>query len=248
MIKEHPGSQNLYPSGKKIFYSRLKRILGFRPRNRPLYELAFIHKSASLKLPDGSTVNNERLEFLGDAILDAVISDYLFKTYAQEDEGFLTKIRAKIVNRENLNTLAEKVGIDKLLISKVTHNHLGRNLFGNALEALIGAIYLDRGYLQTKKYLIRRVIHHLLNLDELIETEIDFKSQIIEWAQKNRKEIQFASTEEFDPGDKTIHFSARLLIDDQAAGSGNGLTKKEAEQNAAEDALRKIKDPEENRD
>jgi len=230
------------PIGKKEFFALLRKILGFRPINKRLYELAFIHKSASIKLPDGSFVNNERLEFLGDAILDAVISDYLFKIYDNEDEGFLTKIRSKIVNRDNLNNLAEKVGIDKLLISNVNQNHLGRNLYGNALEALIGAIYLDRGYWRTKNYLIRRVIKRNLNLEELEQTEIDFKSQIIEWAQKNRKEVRFSSSDTFDQENKQLHFSVDLFIDDKPFGSGDGHSKKEAEQHASEKALHKIEE------
>ena len=228
--------------GKREFHRRLKIILGFRPRNRTLYELAFVHKSASLKLPDGSNVNNERLEFLGDAILDAIISDYLFKMYDHKNEGFLTKIRSRIVNRDNLNKLAEKVGINSLLISNVNQTNLGRNLYGNAMEALIGAIYLDQGYRRTKKYLIQRVMHRYLDLKELEQTEIDFKSQVIEWAQKNKKEIHFCSSDWFDTESKLPHFSVNLLIDDQPFGAGEGLSKKEAEQNASEEALAKIEE------
>lgn len=205
-----------------------------------LYDLAFVHRSASVKLPDGSFVNNERLEFLGDAILDAVISDYLFKMYDHKDEGFLTKIRSKIVNRDNLNALAEKVGIDKLLRSNVNQTNLGRNLYGNALEALIGAIYLDRGYRWTKKYVIHRVIRHHLDLKELEQTDVDFKSQVIEWAQKNKKEARFSSSDQFDAENKLLHFSVNLFIDDQPFGSGEGFSKKEAEQHASEEALNKI--------
>lgn len=226
--------------GKRAFVSELRKTLGFRPRNYLLYELAFVHKSASIKLMDGSLVNNERLEFLGDAILDAVISHYLFDMYDHQDEGFLTKIRSKIVNRDNLNVLAEKVGIDRLLISNVNQNMIGRNLYGNALEALIGAIYLDRGYRFTKKYLIRRVIHHHLDLKELEITEIDFKSQVIEWAQKNKKEIRFCSSDHFDPENKSLHFSVQLYIDNQHVGFGEGLSKKEAEQHASEEALQAL--------
>lgn len=227
-------------TGKRAFHSRLKAILGFRPGHRQLYELAFIHKSASIKLPDGSHVNNERLEFLGDAILDAVISHYLFEIYDHQDEGFLTKIRSKIVNRDNLNALAEKVGIDSLLISNVNQHMLGRNLYGNALEALIGAIYLDRGYQFTKKYLIRRVIHHYLDLKELEKTEMDFKSLVIEWAQKHKKEIRFCSSDQFDEENNQLHFSVKLFIDGQPVGSGEGLSKKEAEQHASEKALHSL--------
>jgi ribonuclease III len=227
-------------TGKRAFYSQLKAILGFRPGNRKLYELAFVHKSASIKLADGSLVNNERLEFLGDAILDAAISHYLFEMYDHQDEGFLTKIRSKIVNRDNLNALAEKVGIDRLLISNVNQHMFGRNLYGNALEALIGAIYLDRGYRVTKKYLIRRVIHHHLDLKELEKTEIDFKSQVIEWAQKHKKEIHFSSSDHFDAENKSLHFSVKLFIDEQPVGSGEGLSKKEAEQHASEEALHRL--------
>lgn len=240
MSKDPSNLLNSSPIGKRKFYALLKTILGFRPINRKLYELAFIHKSASVKLPDGSFVNNERLEFLGDAILDAIISDFVFKIYDRKDEGFLTKIRSKIVSRDNLNDLAEIVGIDKLLISNVNQNNLGRNLYGNALEALIGAMYLDRGYWRTKNYVIRRVIKHHLNLEELEHTEVDFKSLIIEWAQKNKKDIRFSSSDQIDPEHRQLHFSVDLFIDDKQLGSGDGLTKKEAEQHASEEALHKI--------
>jgi len=238
--KDSSNQPNPAFTGKRAFYSQLKATLGFRPGNQKLYELAFVHKSASIKLTDGSLVNNERLEFLGDAILDAAISHYLFEMYDHQNEGFLTKIRSKIVNRDNLNTLAEKVGIDKLLIANVNQNMAGRNLYGNALEALIGAIYLDRGYNFTKKYLIRRVIQHHLDLKELEKTEIDFKSQVIEWAQKNKKEIRFFSSDHFDPENKMLHFSVKLFIDEQPVGSGEGFSKKEAEQHASEEALHKL--------
>jgi ribonuclease-3 len=234
------------PIGKRKFFTLLRNILGFHPINKKLYELAFTHKSASIELPDGSSVNNEWLEFLGDVILDVIISDYLFKNYADKDEGFLTKIRSKIVSRDNLNDLAEKVGIDQLLISNVNQDNMGRNLFGNAMEALIGAMYLDRGYWRTKNYVIRRIIKHHLNIEELEHTEVDFKSLIIEWAQKNKKEILFDSSDEMNPDNKQIHFFVDLFIDNKRFSSGEGMTKKEAEQHAAEAAIHGLNESQDN--
>jgi ribonuclease-3 len=220
----------------KSFARQLKRILGFRPRKFELYQLAFVHKSASYFIFNNTKVNNERLEFLGDAILDSMIAEYLFRRFPDKEEGFLTQTRSKLVNRDNLNHMAIKLGIGEMIISKMSNdNH--KSVYGDALEALIGALYLDKGYDKTKKIVLERIIQSDININRLLKTEIDFKSRIIEWGQKNKKSINFTSFEELDEQSNTPVFISHLFIVDDIIGRGSGFSKKEAEQNAARQAL-----------
>lgn len=224
----------------RFFVTRIKHITGFLPYNTDLFRIAFIHKSARLSIKDGSTVDNERLEFLGDAILDAVIAEYLYMLYPDKDEGFLTQLRSKIVKRKQLNKLAIKLGLAPLLKSNTNLNESRKNVLGNALEALIGAVYMDKGYRKTRKFIIDRILIRYLDLEKLSVKESDFKSRLIEWAQKNRKEITFISKEEFNTRKKEIFFLSNVMIMDQSYGTGSGSSKKEAEQKAAEQALLKV--------
>jgi ribonuclease-3 len=221
---------------KKKNYKELIYLLGFYPHHWQLYELAFVHRSASVLLPDSTSVNNERLEFLGDAVLDAVVAEYLFLKYPDKDEGFLSKMRSKIVKRQHLNTLALKTGINKYIISNSINSNGGKYISGNTFEALIGAIYLDKGYPRTHKFLINNVLNKHINFEELEYRESDYKSRIIEWAQKNRNEIGFENQEEYAESGHSPTFVSRVLIDNRIAGEGRGTSKKEAEQNAAEQA------------
>ncbi len=216
------------------------RILGFLPGKQRLYEIAFIHKSASTTCKNGQLINNERLEYLGDAILDAVISDYLYTRFPDKDEGFLTQLRAKLVKRKMLNKLASNLGISALLVSRTNSDQSKINLLGNAFEALIGAIYLDKGYVRTKKYVIRKVLKQYVDLERLAGKESDFKSRIIEWAQKNKQEISFISEEETTEGSHEIHYNSQVLLENKELGAGQGHSKKDAEQKAAEEALNNI--------
>jgi ribonuclease-3 len=221
---------------EKSFSRQLKRILGFRPSNFELYQLAFVHKSASHFIFNDTKVNNERLEFLGDAILDSMIAEYLFRRFPDKEEGFLTQTRSKIVNRDNLNHMAIKLGIGDMIISKMSKdNH--KSVYGDTLEALIGAIYLDKGYERTRKIVLERIIQSDININRLLKTEIDFKSRIIEWGQKNKKAINFTSFEEMDEQNNTPVFITHLIIVDDIVGRGSGFSKKEAEQNAARQAI-----------
>ncbi len=223
----------------KKFLGLLKNIIGYKPAKKEIYRLAFIHKSGSYLVSKKIPINNERLEFLGDSILDAIIAEHLFHNYPLEDEGFLTQMRSKIVNRDNLNFLAVKLGISNLVVARITNdNH--KSIYGDALEALIGAIYLDKGFKKTRKIVIERIIKNHVNLTKLQETEVDFKSRIIEWGQKNRKEVNFSSFEEPNEEDKSPLFVSHLLIVDEIAGRGIGSSKKEAEQNAARQAINKL--------
>ncbi len=216
------------------------RILGFLPRKLFLYEIAFIHKSASSTLKNGQVINNERLEYLGDAIIDAVISDYLYTRFPDKNEGFLTQLRAKLVKRKMLNKLADNVGIAPLLVSRTNADQSKVNLLGNAFEALIGAIYLDKGYVRTKRYVIKKVLNKYVDLEKLSRKESDFKSRIIEWAQKNKQEISFVSREDSSEGSNPIQYTAKLILEEKEMATGSGHSKKEAEQKAAEQALNNI--------
>jgi len=212
--------------------------LGFIPGNKNLYELAFIHRSASLS--NGSTVNNERLEFLGDAILDAVVAEYLFSAFPKKDEGFLSKMRSKIVKRNHLNSLAINLGIEKLVVTNAINQNGGKHICGNAFEALIGAVYLDKGYKKTKKFIINKILNEQIDLVELETKETDYKSRIIEWAQKRRTEVSFENQEEYTENDRSPIFISRVIVTNQLIGQGKGSSKKEAEQNAAEEAFANV--------
>ena len=227
---------------KREFASRLKRILGFSPGNLKLYEIAFIHRSASFTMPDGKKVNNERLEYLGDAVLDAILSDYLFEKFPDATEGFMTKIRSRIVNRDILNQLAVSMGINKILISNISSVQPTKNLYGDALEALIGSVFLDKGFKKTKKLFIRNVLNKYLDLNVIINTDTDYKSLVFEWVQKHKSSLIFTYNEEYDFKLKKSVFSATLIIDKKELGEGHGSSKKEAEQEAANQAWKRLKD------
>ncbi|MFN8240645.1 MAG: ribonuclease III [Bacteroidales bacterium] len=220
----------------------MKKILGFKPGDIRLYEAAFIHRSASFTLPDGEKVNNERLEFLGDAVLDTILSGFLFERYPDATEGFMTKIRSRIVNRDVLNQLAISMGINKILISNISPSHTTKHLYGDALEALIGAAFLDKGFRKTRKFFIRRVLEKYLDLRTIIKTDNDFKSLVFEWVQKNKAILTFTYNEEYDPDLKKSLFSTVLYIDREEYGRGQGSSKKEAEQEASAKAWEKLKD------
>lgn len=227
---------------KRDFKSRLKKILGFRPGNLKIYEAAFIHRSASYTLPNGKKINNERLEYLGDAVLDAILSDYLFKKFPDASEGFLTKIRSRIVNREVLNQLANSIGIEKLLICNVNSARNSRNLCGDAFEALIGSVFIDKGFRKTKRMFIRRILNKYLDLNNIINTDNDYKSLVFEWVQKNKANLMFKYNEEYDFNQKKSVFTTTLFINKEEYAIGVGATKKEAEQEASRDAWKKICD------
>lgn len=231
-----------YIVNKQEFASRLRKIIGFRTTNLRIYEAAFIHRSASFTLPDGQRINNERLEFLGDAVLDTILSDYLFEKFPDANEGFMTKIRSRIVNREILNQLAISLGIDKILVSNVSSNSSTRNLYGDALEALIGALFVDKGFKKTKNLFIKRVFNKYLDLSQIVDTDTDYKSLVFEWIQKHKTNLTFEYKEEYDFKLKKSVFSATLAINKEEFGTGQGASKKEAEQEAAGKAWAKLKE------
>ncbi|MBE9519413.1 MAG: ribonuclease III [Bacteroidetes bacterium] len=222
------------------FYLDLVHMLGFMPRNLSLYRLAFIPKSAQQKNPSGNRLNNERLEYLGDALLDAIVANHLFNRFPEGDEGFMTKLRARIVKRKNLDYLATKIGLQAFINSGISNGSKSKHIYGNALEALIGAIYLDRGYGAARKFFERKILNRHIDLVRLAKKDPDYKSRVIEWTQKNRVEITFESKEEHLSGIKAPSFVSVILFNKEEKGSGRGDSKKEAEQQAAKAALKSI--------
>ncbi|MDD4225340.1 MAG: ribonuclease III [Mariniphaga sp.] len=241
MLRKITQRIKLFSSPRKEFYLVLKDLLGFYPSNLKLYDLAFIHKSASVQDSQGNMVNNERLEFLGDAILGAVIADFLYNRFPQQDEGFLTKTRSKLVNRSFLTRLTLDMGLDVFIDSNTTKNVDKSHIYGDALEALIGAIYLDQDYQKAKYFVTKKILSKYVNLNEIENKDSNFKSQLIEWSQKNKKEIRFETIEE-PSKDKNYkpRFISVIWIENKEMGRGNGTSKKEAQQNASHEALRKI--------
>lgn len=225
----------------KESYFCFYQILGFYPRNIRYYEQALLHKSSSAKSGKGRLHNNERLEFLGDAILDAVIADIVYSRFEGKKEGFLTNTRSKIVQRETLNKLAVEIGLDKLVkYSTRTASH-NSYVCGNAFEALIGAIYLDRGYETCKKFVETKIINRFINLDKIANKEVNFKSKLIEWGQKNKVKISFELIEEYFDNEGNPIFRTEVLAEGITGGSGEGYSKKESQQNAAKKTLEKLK-------
>ena len=226
---------------KRELSLRLKNMFGFKPQRLELYEAALIHRSASFTIPDGKKINNERLEYLGDAVINSILSDYIFEKYPDANEGFMTKVRSRIANRDVLNQLAISLGIDDILICNVNPVHPKKNLFGDAFEALIGALFLEKGFKNTKKIFINYILHKHLDLETIINTNADYKSLIFEWVQKNKSNLIFKYNEEYDFNQKKTVFTTKLFIDHKELASGHGLSKKEAEQEAAGIAWEKIK-------
>jgi ribonuclease-3 len=230
-----------YSAEEKKLVLAVKAIVGSRPRNLKLFSLATLHTSQSNKDEKGYRPSNERLEYLGDAILSAVVADYLFKKYPFKDEGFLTEIRSRIVNRESLNNLGKKLGLN--VIIKIDTQKKGmythKSLYGDALEAIIGAVYLDKGFKFCRKFIINKLIEPNYNIDLLIKTNSNYKSQLIEWAQKSSKIIRFDSKEIQEQGQHR-EFEVSVYLDDNLEQKGYGPNKKKAEQTASRKLLENL--------
>jgi ribonuclease III len=223
----------------KILRSAVNNIIGEKPGNLSLYRLAFMHTSVSkVALKNGYKESNERLEFLGDSVLGMVIAEYLFKKFPYKDEGFLTDIRSRIVNRESLNNLAKRIGLNNLVeFESNSRSVISRtSMYGDAMEALIGAIYMDKGFNFSRKFIIKRLLIPHYDLESLIQNNTNYKSLLIEWSQKEGKKLQWELTEEGSYHNK--EFTAAVLIDENAEpfSVGNGHSKKKAEQDAARKA------------
>ncbi|MTI21240.1 ribonuclease III [Fulvivirga sp. RKSG066] len=226
----------------KRLITAIKNIVGSKPLNLSPYRLAVIHSSMAKKHKNGHKESNERLEYLGDAILGAVVADFLFKKYPYKDEGFLTSIRSRIVNRESLNVLGKKVGLnqlveyDKTKRSKLSH----KSLYGDTLEALVGAVYLDKGYRFCAKFIIEKLITPYFDISEVAKSDTNFKSKIIEYAQQKNKNVRF---DIINVTNDKHHkeFTAQVFIDDKPLGKGHGHSKKKAEQNASQKSCELLK-------
>ena len=216
-----------------MFYRAIDDMFGFIPHNIELYKLALIHKSASVTLDNGQHINNERLEFLGDAVIETVTSDYLFIEHPDKNEGFLTQMRSKMVSRQSLNAVAKRLGLDDHVITHSTNNSSQKHIYGDAFEAMMGAIYLDQGYDFVNRLLINKIFAEYLKPDTLVESETDFKSRLIEWCQKNHHSIHFATAHDKTYSASHPFFYSKVLIDGIEVGYGAGESKKEAEQRAA---------------
>lgn len=225
-------------SKDKALYEKFRSIVGKRPLNISLYQQAVRHVSASNLNQKGIRESYERLEFLGDSILGMVVAELLFKKFPYREEGFLTETRAKIVNRESLNLLAKKIGLHQLV---KFNKHRGTNLshksvFGDSLEALIGAIYLDRGFRFSKKFILTKLIEPHFDIEEVTQTTSNYKSKIIEWAQKENKSLKFEIVQSNEEG-RSKQFVTQVVIEDKPMGLGYGFSKKKAEQDAAQKTL-----------
>jgi ribonuclease-3 len=219
-----------------IFFMRMHSILGFKPKEIAYYEKAFTHRSLGLKKEDGNPLNYERLEFLGDAMLGAVIAAHLFNQVQGGNEGYLTKMRSKVVSRKHLNELGRELNLLRYVRAAIPKEHFGVNIHGNLFEALIGAIYLDRGYVYCRKFINKRVIEPYVDIEKLEGRIISYKSVLIEWCQKEKKTFKFEVFE--DTGQDSIkHFGVKLRIDGQIAAKARATSKKKAEEIAAKRAF-----------
>ena len=225
----------------KESYLRFYQILGFYPRDIRIYEQALLHKSSSIKSDKGRLLNNERLEFLGDAVLDTVVADILYHRFEGKREGFLTNTRSKIVSRETLNRVAEEIGLLGLVKFNTRQSAHNNYMGGNAFEALIGAIYLDKGYEVCKQFIENRIIGKYIDVEKISRKEVNFKSKLIEWSQKNRMELSFELLKQgYDEFNSPI-FESEVIIEGIHAGRGKGYSKKESQQVAAQESLNMIK-------
>ena len=221
-------------------YFEYYKILGFLPKHIDLYRTALTHRSSAVKSPDGGYVNNERLEYLGDSILSAVTSDILYHRYKKGNEGFLSGTRSKIVSRESLNRIAIKIGLEKL--TRTAKNNYPRkdNIYGNAFEALVGAVYLDKGYEECRKFVQKTFDKHL-NLDKIIKRDFNYKSKLLETAQHYKIVLEYNSSDGKRINKQEQVFQTEVLLNGSVVSCGAGCSKKESQQNAAQEALKKLK-------
>jgi len=225
--------QLLFSSRKSEFEKSVLLLIGYRTSKMVLFHTAFNHRS----LKENPSENNERMEFLGDAIISSVVAEYLFKKYPYKGEGFLTEMRSKIVNRQQLNHIAIQMGLKKMTrFNKLDGGLKSSQIFGNTLEALVGAIYLDKQYDFTKKWIVEKMIQPYLFMDELEQIDINIKNKIIGWALKQGKQIDFVLADEQLEGRRRL-FTINIVIDGEVITSQKGFTKKDASQIAAQKAI-----------
>ena len=237
-------TSNIFNSHSKAdgdFFLGITNILGFKPKNLDVYKKAFLHRSANQKDKKGIPMNYERLEFLGDSMLGTIISRHLYDEVPEGDEGYLTKMRSKIVSRKHLNELGKDFGLISFVKSRIPKSHFGENIHGNVFEALVGAIYLDRGYRYCEKFIHERVIEPYVDIEQLEGKVISYKSLVIEWCQKQKKTFDYDVYE--DTGNNTLkHFAVKLTIADKVMAKARATSKKKAEERASKRAYYALQD------
>ena len=226
---------------EKELFSALYTILGFYPRNISLYKQALLHKSAGSRNEKGKPLNNERLEFLGDAILDAVVGDIVFRHFEGKREGFLTNTRSKLVSRTTLGKLSQEMGIPQLIKSSGHSSSHNSYINGNAFEALVGAIYLDRGYEACMRFMEKRILSQLINIDKVAYKEVNFKSKLLEWSQKNRVKMEFRDLSQSVGDNNSPVFTTQVFIEGLEGCKGTGYSKKESHQQASKETLQRLR-------
>ena len=214
----------------------LERIIGFYPDQISIYKQAFLHKSLKQNNKLEPYETNERLEFLGDSVLDSVISHYLYNKFPMQDEGYLTKLRSRLVSRHNLNGLGVKIGLQEIMQLNVAR--VSKSVSGDALEALIGAIYLDKGYAFAQKFIEEKLLQNHIDIETVIQTETDFKSRVLEWCQKEKVSFEFKISESETKNERL--YTAELIVNNETKGKGTAYTKKQAEQFASEKFYKEI--------
>jgi ribonuclease III len=228
---------NLFLSEDRAFTRRLQSLIGFVPARLSIFKLAFSHKSTSSE--KGYAIqNNERLEYLGDAVLGTIVAEYLFKKYPNSDEGFLTKMRSKIVKRKSLNQIGDKMGLD-VLLNEYNNTRLSRSMLGNAVEALVGAVYLEKGYVGTKRFVVRRVLRGYVDVHELETLDDNYKSQLLEWCQKNGQKVDYKLLARYK-FEKRDRFKVAVMVNGKKVATADDFNKKSAEQRASEKAMQQM--------
>nr|WP_296087914.1 ribonuclease III [uncultured Prevotella sp.] len=225
----------------KELYLSLYDILGFYPHDISYYKLALMHKSIMHRNAKGKPVNNERLEFLGDAVLDAVVGDIVYQHFPGKREGFLTNTRSKLVQRDTLNKLAQEMGINQLILSNGHSSSHNSYMGGNAFEALVGAVYLDRGYNACMYFMQKRILAQMINIDKVAYKEVNFKSKLIEWSQKNRVKLDFVMLNQQKDNNGSPVFTYQAVMEGVEGGAGNGYSKKESQQVASKLTLERLR-------
>ena len=225
----------------KELYRVFRDMLGFYPHDISVYKEALMHKSMLAQGKEGNRLNNERLEFLGDAILGAVVGEIVYHHFPRKREGFLTNTRSKIVQRETLGKIAAEIGLDKLIRSNDHNQTHNSYLAGNAFEALIGAIYLDRGYGHCKSFVKKKILSCLIDIDKVAYKEVNFKSKLLEWCQKHKVELEYVLLNETKAEDGSPLFNTKVVINGHECARGKGYSKKESHQKASRNALHRLK-------
>lgn len=220
-------------TAKKNFKTQLHNVLGIKPNNMQLFEIALSHRSVK----ENAETNNERLEYLGDAILGSIVADYLFKRYPYKGEGFLTEMRSKMVNRQQLNDIAVKIGLKQLTLYNKSDSSLrGSSIFGNTLEAIVGAVYLDKGYKKTQTWVLKNLVIPHMFVDSLELIDINLKNKLISWANKNGKVLSFDLADEKMEAGRRL-FTINIVVDEEVISSAKAFNKKDASQKAAQEAI-----------